>query len=461
MTELQPVRGGTQDVFYSKKSRMPRPMIVRGAGIRLWDEQGRGFIDASCGPMVSSLGHGNERVIEAMARQARTLDYAYTRVARTPANLALADRLAALAGPGFERVHFASGGSEAIDNAIKLVRQYAIATGRPEKRRLIALDPSYHGATVAALALSADAGLQPFLDGVGVPGHQVPAPLSYRVPDGRSVEDYALDCAAALERTILALGPETVLAFFIEPVGGLSTGAVVPPASYVREVRRVCTRYDVLMVADEVLCGIGRTGALFALQHWPEARPDILVLAKALGSGYAPLGAVLAPASLVDRIVERTGFDFSYSYNAHPIACAAGLAVLDEIEERHLLANARARGAELKVGLDALMRRFPVIGDVRGIGMIWAVELVRDRGTKAMWPNEIQVNERLVQHGLDAGLMLYARPSAGSRLGHWFMVAPPLTITAAETAELLERLERALAALSRELAALSPSARSA
>lgn len=449
-----PAAGGTQDIFYSRGSRMPRPMIVRAEGIRMWDEDGREYIDASCGPMVSSIGHGNPRVIEAMARQARTLDYAYTRVARNRANLDLADRLAALAGPGYERVHFASGGSEAIDNAIKLVRQHALATGRPQKQRLIALSPAYHGGTIASLALGAEGGLVPFLDGLAVVADKVPAPVGYRVPAGHGAESYAMDCAAALERKILALGPETVLAFFIEPVGGLSTGAVVPPPSYMREVRRICTRYDVLMVADEVLCGIGRTGELFAARHWPDAMPDIIVLAKALGGGHAPLGAVLAPAAMVDRMAERTGFDFSYSYNAHPIACAAGLAVLAEIEERALVANARARGAEIEHGLRALAGRFPVIGDVRGIGMLWAVELVRDRSSKAMFPDTVQINERAVRHGLDAGLMLYARPSAGSRLGHWVMLAPPLTVTREETAEILQRLERALATLGAELAAL-------
>lgn len=450
MSITHPPIGGTQDVFYARRSPMPRPMMVRAEGIRLWDEAGREYIDASCGPMVSGIGHGNRRVIEAMATQARTLDYAYTRVARNPANLALADRLAALAGPGFERVHFASGGSEAMDNALKLVRQAAVAAGRPEKRRLIALDPSYHGATIATLALGGDAAMAPFLDGFAIASEKVPAPLGYRLAAGQTPESQAMACAAALERRILELGPETVLAFVLEPIGGLSTGAVVPPAAYIREVRRICTRHEVTLIFDEVLCGTGRPGTLFAAQLWPDALPDLIVMAKGLGGGYAPLGAVLAPAALVDPLAERTGCDFSYSYNAGPIACAAGLAVLAEIEDRDLLANTRARGAELEAGLLALADRHSLIGDVRGIGMFRAVELVRRREGRTMWPREAAVNERAVRCGHEAGLMLYAR-GTGSPLGNWFMIAPPLTTTREEITEILTRLDRALAALAMEL----------
>ncbi len=443
-------RGGTQDVFYSRKSSVPLPMIERAEGIMMGDEAGRAYIDSSSGPMVSALGHGNPRVIEAMATQARKLDYAYSRVARNRANLDYADRLAALAGHGFERVSLASGGSEAVDNALKFLRQYAVATGQPARRRIISLNPSYHGATVATLAAGGNDALLPFLDGFAATALTVPAPLSYRLPEGETPESHAAASAAALEQAILRAGPETVLAFVIEPIGGLSTGAVVPPASYFQAIRQICTRHGVFLVFDEVLCGAGRTGRYITAHHWPDALPDIIVMAKGIGAGYAPLGAMLAPARLVDELADRGGFEFSYSYNANPIACAAGIAVLDELERLDLVQRARVLGERLRRGLEGIMAETAIVGDVRGIGMLLAVEMVADRSSKRSFPNAFQPTERIRIHGLENGIMLYSRPTAGGRYGHWFMVAPPLTISEAEVDELLRRTRAAVLGLERE-----------
>lgn len=447
-----PVPGGTQDVFYAR-SIVPLPMIERAAGVMMWDESGKDYLDSSAGPMVSALGHGNPRVIAAMAAQAGKLDYAYSRVARNRANLDYAARLAALAGPGFERVCLASGGSEAVDNALKFLRQYAVATGQATRRRIISLDPSYHGATIATLAAGRNEALRPFLDGFAVTADVVPAPLSYRLPDGEMPEGYALDCAAALERRILELGADSVLAFILEPVGGLSTGAVVPPASYFRRIREICDRHGVFLVFDEVLCGGGRTGRFLAAHHWPDALPDIVVLAKGIGAGYAPLGAMLAPARMVDRLAALTGFEFSYSYNANPISCAAGTAVLDEFLRLDLIEKARVLGGLLRRGLEEIMERSAILGDVRGRGMLLAVEMVADKASKRPLPNSFQATERIRIHGLDNGIMIYSRPTGGGRYGQWFMVAPPLTITEAEIGELLSRLRAAIRALERDAAA--------
>lgn len=443
--------GGTQDVFYNSRSVTPLPLIERAAGIYMWDENGKEYIDGSSGPMVSAIGHGNQAVVDALTRQARQLDYAYSRVARTGPNLEYAARLASLAGPGFERVSLSSGGSEAIETALKFLRTYAVATGAASRRRIISLMPSYHGATVNAAAASGDDSLVPLLDGFATVSDKVPAPVSYRCPGDLSAQAYAERCADALEAKIIDIGPENVLAFLIEPVGGVSTGAVVPPPEYFRSIRRICSQYGVYLVFDEVLCGTGRTGKFVTAHHWPDALPDVIVKAKGLGAGYTPLGATFLPASMVDRLADLGGFESSYSYNANPISCAAGLAVLDEFERLHLVERAAEVGELLKNGLEAIKADSPILGDVRGLGALLAVEMVADKSGKTRLPPAALVTERIRVHALRHGLMLYSRRTSGGRFGDWFMLAPPLTISDAECGELLRRTDAAVADLHAEL----------
>jgi adenosylmethionine-8-amino-7-oxononanoate aminotransferase len=449
--QKRPVIGGTQDIFYADPAPVRLPLMDRAEGVYMWDETGKSYMDASSGPMVSALGHGNKRVIEAMATQAGKLDYAYSRVARNRPNLALADRLAGLAGPGFERVGFASGGSEIVDNALKFLRQYAVATGQASRRRIISLMPSYHGATIGTLAIGGNEGLATFMDGFAVAADTIPAPFSYRRPEGKSVEDHAVNCAAVLEHKIIELGPENVLAFVVEPVGGISTGAVVPPPVWFRRVRDICTRHGVFLVFDEILCGAGRSGKYITAHHWPNAQPDIILLAKGLAAGYSPLGAMLAPATMVDELAALTGCEFSYSYNANPVSCATGMAVLDEFDRQDLVNRARTTGAKLRTGLEDIGDRSPIIGNVRGMGMLLAVELVANKTTKEMLPDAARPGERIRMHGLDNGIMLYTRPTGGSLFGHWFMVSPPLNITDEECAEILRRTEASVDGFCREL----------
>lgn len=447
----RPHVGGPQDVFYASSNIVPLPMIERASGIRMWDEDGKEYIDVSSGPVVSNIGHGNERVAQAMAQQARTMDFAYSRVSRHRPNIVLTERIARLAGPGYERVALASGGSEAMEIAVKFLRQYVVATGNPEHRKLITCLPSYHGGTIATLAMTGDDDLAPFMDGFAIASEKVPAPLTYRLPGDHSVETYAAFAAEALEAKIRELGPETVLAFVIEPVGGLATGCVVPPDNYLRRVRDICARYGVFLVYDEVLCGTGRTGKFLAAHHVPEARPDVVVMAKGLGSGYAPLGAVLIPAVLVDRLADITGFNFSHTYNANPITCATGLAVLDEYERLDLVRNAAERGDYLRRKLEVLASQCSVIGDIRGRGMLLALEMVSDVATKRRISTEFQPTEKVRIHGLDNGLIIYSRKTAGGRFGDWFLVSPPLTITEPECDELVSRLAKTLDAFERDL----------
>lgn len=453
-TEPAAPPGGGQSAFYATPGRVPLPLIERASGIHFWDDAGNRYIDVSSGPVVSNIGHGNPMVAEAMATQAATLDYAFPRLARNRPNMAYSERLARLAGPGFERVSLTSGGSEATENAIKLLRQHAVATGKPAKTQVITCEPSYHGATLAALAMNGEVTLAPFLDGLIAPTPKVPAPFGYRPPANHDAESYARHCAEALEAKIEALGPDTVLAFVIEPIGGLSTGCLVPPDSYMRRIREICTHHRVHLVFDEILCGMGRSGRFLAAHHWPEALPDLVLLAKGMGSGYCPLGAVLAPAALVDELAALTGFEFQYSYNANPIACAAGLAVLDVYEREGLTAAAAEKGATLRAGLERLKASVPIVGDVRGLGLLLAVELVADRESRASLPTELASADAIRRHGLANGLLIYSRQTSGGRYGHWFIVAPPLTITAEEIAELVERLEATLEDYQAELRGL-------
>ena len=457
MVEAAPKRsaspnfGGGQATFYAKSNMVPLPLIEKASGIHMWDSEHNCYIDVSSGPVVSNIGHGNNAVADAMAKQAKKMEYAFAQVARNRPNIEYSERLARLAGPGFERVCLTSGGSEAMENAIKLLRQYAIATGKPSKTKIITCQPSYHGGTIATLAMGGNTMLLPFLEGFAELSHKVPAPFSYRTPSDYDAAGYALYCANALESKISELGAENVLAFVIEPVGGLSTGCVVPPKEYFHRIREICTHHDVHLVFDEIICGMGRTGKFLAAHHWPDALPDIVTLAKGMASGYSPLGAVLAPAAMVDKLAESSGFEFQYSYNANPVSAAAGLAVLDEYERLDLVNKAAGLGKMIREGLDRLKTRFPIIGDIRGMGMLFAVELVADQQTKTSFPNEFQAADKARIHGLRNGLMIYSRTTSGGKYGHWFLVSPPLTITPQEIAELIERLAATLGDLSAEL----------
>jgi adenosylmethionine-8-amino-7-oxononanoate aminotransferase len=441
---MTPKIGGPLDIFHSRANRVPLPLITRAKGIHMWDEDGREYIDVSSGPVVSNIGHGNSNVAAALARQAETMDFAYSRVARHQPNIDLAERVCTLAGPGFERVCFSSGGSEAMEIALKLMRQHALVTSRKSKARIISCLPSYHGSTIGTLAIGGDDNLRPFLEDFAVIQERVPAPLTYRVPDGQSPEAYALKCAQALNEQIEQLGAENVLAFVIEPVGGLATGCLVPPPAYFEAVRRICSRHGVFLVFDEILCGIGRTGRFLAAHHHPEALPDIVVLAKGLGAGYAPLGATLVSARLVEELTEKNGFNFMHTYAGNPIACAAALAVLDEYRTGDLIGNTERMGLRLRRGMGELQAEIPCIGDIRGRGLLMAMEIVRDARSKQSFGAEIAAPTAIRRIGLGHGLIIYARQTAGGKFGDWFMVSPPLTITAEEVDELVKRLRATL-----------------
>ena len=436
----RPFRGGTQDLFFPRSAAADIPTIVAGDGIYLVDERGRRLLDVASGPFLASLGQGNERVLQAMLDQGRRLTYTYSRSSRHGANAGLTERLAALAGPGLERVHLTSGGSEAIEMALKFLRQHAIATGQPERHRVISLLPGYHGATTQTLGLNGDLAADALWGPLTVPSEKIPAPLTFRAA---SAEAAAATSVAALEEAILRIGPEQVLAFVMEPIGGQASGVNVPDRAFGRGVREVCDRYGVRLVFDEIVCAF-RTGRFLAAHHDPDVRPDAVALAKGLGAGYAPLGAFLAPATLVDELAETTGFVVSHSYDANPIACAAGSAVLDEIAERDLLGNAARMGARLRAGLEQIAARSSLVGDVRGIGLLLAIELVADPVTLDRFPADVDPGAVIRRHGFDHGLLFYSRRQNAGRFGDWLLIAPPLVIDDADCDELLAGLAASL-----------------
>lgn len=448
--DLRPPRGGTQDLFFPRSTATDIPTLVAGEGIHLVDDCGRRLLDVASGPFLATLGQGNERVLQAMLDQGRRLTYTYSRTTRHAANAALSERLAGLAGPGLERVHLTSGGSEAVEMALKFLRQHAVANGQPKRNRVISMLPGYHGATTQTLGLNGDVSAHLLWGPLTVESEKIPAPLTFRAPSPAAA---AAASVAALEETILRLGPEQVLAFVMEPIGGQASGVNVPHPSFGRGVREVCDRYGVRLVFDEIVCAF-RTGRFLAAHHDPDVRPDAVALAKGLGAGYAPLGAFLAPATLVDELAETTGFVVSHSYDANPIACAAGSAVLDEIVERDLLGNAARMGARLRAGLERIAARSPLVGDVRGMGLLLAIELVADPVTNECFPADIDPGAVVRRHGFDHGLLLYSRRQNAGRFGDWLLIAPPLVIDEAACDELLAGLAASLEGAEPELRGL-------
>ena len=446
-------RGGGIQVFYQGKAAIRRPTVARAEGIYMWDTDGRRYIDASSGPVVSNIGHGNKRVLAAMIEQAEKVAFASRAVFENEPNAKLADIITDLAGPGLERAYLVSGGSEATETAIKLARQYAVAKGETTRWKVIGRNPGYHGATLGAAAVTGDPQAAAMFAPLMPPMPMVPAPFTYRLPANHDAESYARSCAAALEETIRRAGSETVLAFIMEPVGGLATGALVAPDHYYSAVRKICDRHGILLIYDEVMSGAGRTGTFLAAEHWPDARPDLVTLAKGIAAGYTPMGAVLAPAAMVETIAESGGFLHGHTYAANPLSCAIGHAVVSEMLAQGLMTNAERMGLLLRSRLEALKTTSAILGDVRGKGLLLAIEIVADKESKAILPAERKAVYRIIELGIERGLLLYSRRTANGKYGEWLMITPPLIINEAQVDEIAALLGETLHAYERELRA--------
>jgi adenosylmethionine-8-amino-7-oxononanoate aminotransferase len=344
-----------------------------------------------------------------------------------------------------DRVFFVSGGSEAVESAIKLARQHAVATGEASRWKVISRWPSYHGCTLGALAVTGyDALTDPFVPMMQVMP-KVPAPRAWL--DGLDPDDPATGAhyADLLEAKVIEEGPDSVLAVLIEPVGGASTGALVPPRGYMEAVRDICDRYGLLLIHDEVMSGGGRLGHFLGARNW-DAAPDIVALSKGLGAGYVPLGAILARGEIVAAVLREGPFAHGFTYAGNPLACAAGLAVVEEIERQDMMGNAMQKGAVLKARMTALMDRFPFIGDVRGMGLLLAMELVADRTTREPLPPSLKAYDRLTEAAYERGLIIYPRRSRGGYSGDHVLIAPPMIVTDAQVDDIMDRLTDALAA---------------
>lgn len=438
--------------FHAPATAGRRPRIRRAEGIWFEDEAGHRTIDASSGPVASNLGHGNRRVLDAMRSQAELTPFATPSQFESAANFALAEKLAALCGPGLDRAFLTSGGSEAIETAMRFARQSAVARGEPGRWKIISRMPSYHGNTFGALAITGDPTAHALFGPMMVAMPKVPAPWTYRIPEGHTAATWAAECVNALERAIVAEGAESVLAFIFEPVGGLATGALVAADSYYGAVRAICTRHGILLIHDEVMSGAGRTGSFLASDHWPAGRPDMAVLAKGVSAGYAPLGVVMVPAAMAEYLASAGGFSAGFTYYANPLACAVGAAVLDELVDRQLIANAAKQGAALRSRLDSIAGGSRILGDIRGRGLLMAIELVMDKASQRSIPVEMNAPERLKAIAWQHGLSLYGRRTAAGQFGDWLMISPPLIVTADEVDDIANRLAAALGDYEAELA---------
>ena len=435
-------------LFY--QSRMRRPLASHAEGIYIWDEHGRRVIDGSSGAMVVNIGHSNRNVLDAMKRQMDKATFAYRLHFENQPAEDLARRLVSHMPEGLDKVFFVSGGSEAVESALKLARQWALAVGQGHRWKVISRFPSYHGSTLGALAVTGyDALKKPFLPMLQDMPH-IKAPTAYLDRDNFSMEERGIRYADLLEEKIQSEGPDSVLAFIMEPIGGASTGALVAPDSYYPRIREICDRYGILLIHDEVMSGAGRTGKYLGGDHW-NCRPDIIALSKGLGAGYCPLGAMIAHNGLVQPVLDKGGFAHGYTYAGNPLACAAGLAVLEEIENQNLLENATTVGALLKSELECLAERYPFIGDVRGKGMLLAAEFISERETMAPLPKQLEAHQRVVDIAYERGLIIYSRRTRGGVEGDHFLVCPPMITTAEQVGEILDILDGTLEQLATEL----------
>lgn len=431
---------------FHRAPRATLPVAVAGDGIELIDSTGKRYIDACGGAAVSCLGHSNTRVIEAIKRQAERLPYAHSSFFTTEPVEELADRLIEAAPAGLDHVYFTSGGSESIEAALKLARQYFVEIGQPARRHFIARRQSYHGNTLGALAIGGNPWRrEPFLP-LLIDAHHVSPCYAYREQRaGESEEAFAQRLADELENRILELGPETVAAFVAETVVGATAGAVPPVRAYFRKVRAVCDKYGILLILDEIMSGMGRTGHLFACEEDGIA-PDILTIAKGLGAGYQPIGATLASDRIYDAIVGGTGFfQHGHTYIGHATACAAALEVQRVIAEEGLLDNVRERGEQLRAQLRERFADHQAVGDVRGRGLFVGVEFVADRGTKQPFDPSLRLHAALRREAMARGLMVY--PMGGTvdgRQGDHVLLAPPFICSAEQIDIIVERLAQSL-----------------
>lgn len=432
---------------FPRHTKIIPPVAMKGEGIYIFDSNGNKYLDGSSGAAVSCLGHSDPDVIAAIKKQVDQLAFAHTGFLSSEPAESLADRLIAHAPEGIERVYFVSGGSEAVESALKLARQYMIETGQPQRTRFISRRQSYHGNTLGALGTGGNEWRREPFAPVMVSASHISPCYEYRLRrDDETQEDYGLRAANELEAELLRQGPENVIGFIAEPVVGATAGAVPAVPGYFKRIREICDQYGILLILDEVMCGMGRTGTLFACEQ-DGISPDMITIAKGLGAGYQPIGAMLCSGKIYKAIENGSGFfQHGHTYVGHPTACAAADAVVKKLTDGGLAARSAQMGEKLMTALTDAFGQHPQIGDIRGRGMFRGLEIVEDRETKAPFAPEKGIAAKLKKHAFANGLICY--PMGGTidgRQGDHVMLAPPFIITDDQIDELVAKLSKSIA----------------
>jgi adenosylmethionine-8-amino-7-oxononanoate aminotransferase len=434
--------------IFHRQIRHVLPVAVSARGLRIHDSQGREYIDASGGAAVSCLGHGHPEVLAAMHAQIDRLAYAHTSFFTTEVAEQLAEELVRSGPADTSHVYFVSGGSEAVEASLKMARQYFVEIGQPQRQHFIARRQSYHGNTLGALAVSGNASRRRQFAPLLIPVTHVSPCYEYRDREaGETLEAYSLRLVAELACAIDRLGGENVIAFVAETVGGATQGAPTPVPGYLKGVRELCTRHGILLILDEVMCGMGRTGTLHACEA-EGVVPDLLIIAKGLGGGYQPIGAVLAQRRIVEAFAQGSGmFQHGHTYLGHPVACAAALAVQQVIRRDGLLAQVQRLGHGLRERLMAAFGAHPNVGDIRGRGLFQAIELVANRASKETFDPTRKLHARIKAEAMARGLMVY--PMGGTIdgvRGDHVLLAPPFITTENDLDQIVQRLSAAVTA---------------
>jgi adenosylmethionine-8-amino-7-oxononanoate aminotransferase len=433
---------------FHRNPRHSYPAAVRGEGAYLYDRDGKRYLDASGGAAVSCLGHSDRAVIRAIQQQLDRLPYAHTSFFSNEPMEALADALVARAPRSFDKVYFVSGGSEAMEAALKLARQYFVEKGEPQRAHVIARRQSYHGNTLGALAVGGNQWRRRQFEPLLIETTHVSPCYAYRGKQpGESDLAFSNRLAVELEEAINRLGGSNVIAFVAETVVGATLGAVPPVPGYFKRVREICDRHGILLILDEVMCGMGRCGTLWAFEQ-EGVVPDLVAVAKGLGAGYQPIGALLVSKQIADAVIGGSGFfQHGHTYLGHAAACAGALAVQKRLHEDGVLSKVSTLGRVLEQKLKAAFADHPKVGDIRGRGLFWGIELVADRATKQPFDPKLQVHARVKREAMKAGLLCY--PMGGTvdgQRGDHVLLAPPFILDETQLDELVDKLHRAITA---------------
>ncbi|WP_443643330.1 aspartate aminotransferase family protein [Candidatus Levibacter sp. Uisw_134_01] len=428
---------------FPRHSSYDLPNAVGGDGCYIIDEKGKRYLDASGGAAVSCLGHSDKTIQKAIIEQTEKLAFAHTSFFTSePAEL-LANLLAKHSPEGLDKVYFVSSGSEAVEASLKLARQYFVEIGKPEKHKVISRKQSYHGNTLGALAAGGNIWRRSFFEKLLVETSLISPCYPYRHQTQDETElEYGLRVANELEEEIINLGSENVMAFIAETVVGATAGALTPVSGYFKRVREICDKYDVLLILDEVMCGMGRTGSLFACDD-EDVVPDILTVAKGLGAGYQPIGAMICQNFIYDAIANGSGFfQHGHTYLGHPVACAASLSVLNKLVNENFSSQVKEKGQYLQKNLELHLGQNQFVGDIRGRGLFRGIEIVKDRSTKEPFQKKLNIAGKIKKQALDIGLICYPMQGTvdGSKGDH-ILIAPPFIINESEINEISTKLK--------------------